>query len=256
MQRKTKTALMSLAFVFIVVSTACAAFQPTPADPSDPIATVTLTPTATQTLRPSPTLRPTQTPDLAATQQAEEWIAEVQTYYEKGYLNTTNGRLAELEDFSHDWAYLGGYKPLVFIVSVSDFFLSAHFKWNSALQNSDTAGCGFIFGRQPNNDHYVVFLDRTRVDFRISSKGYSTRVKPMRGTGHVKFDYPAEADFTLIVKGTYAYVLVNGEAVSEYALLQNRPIHGDLGLTVLSGTNRGYGTHCEMTDLHLWIPNE
>ena len=33
-------------------------------------------------------------------------------------------------------------------------------------------------------------------------------------------------------------------------------MNGNLGLTVLSGTNRGYGTRCEMTDLHLWIPDE
>jgi len=186
----------------------------------------------------------------------EELIDEVQTYYEKGYLATTDGRFTKLEDFSYDWAYLGGYQPLVFVVSASDFFLSAHFKWDSALRNSDTSGCGFIFGRQPNDDHYAVFLDRAKVDFRISANRHSTRVKPIHGTGQVKFDYPAEADFALVVKGAYAYVLVNGEVIGEYPLAQSRPLRGDVGLTVLSGTNKDYGTHCEMTDLHLWIPND
>ena len=39
-------------------------------------------------------------------------------------------------------------------------------------------------------------------------------------------------------------------------LLQSRPRLGKLGLTVLPGTDRDYGTRCEMTDLRLWIPKE
>jgi hypothetical protein len=161
-----------------------------------------------------------------------------------------------LDDFSYDWAQLGWYRHFPLPDSASDFFLSAHFEWNSAFQNSDISGCGFIFGVQPNNDHYAVFLDRQNVLFLITDArlGFSKPVSPTRGTGIVKFDYPAEADFTLIVKGTYAYVLVNGEVVGEYTLAQSRLARGGLALTVLSGTNKDYGTRCEMTDLHLWTP--
>lgn len=238
----------------MTVSLACAALQPTSAP--FPTSTPTIASTATNTPRPSPTLRPTWTPDAAATQHIERLNAEVQSYYEKGYLDTTDGKLTELQDFSYDWARLGAYKVLLLIDSVSDFFLSAHFKWNSAYPNSDTSGCGFIFGLQPNNDHYAVFLDRQVIDFRIRNLelGYSTRVKPVRGLGQVKFDYPAEADFTLIVKKDRAYVLVNGEVVSEYLL--PGPLRGDVGLSVLSGTNKDFGTHCEMSQLRLWTPNE
>jgi hypothetical protein len=255
-KRKTLYLLLQFILVPILISIACASTPSTLAGTSEPTSTITPAPSATQTLRPSPTPRPTWTPDLAATEHIEQLNAEVQAYYEKGYLTRPDGTLAELEDFRHTWAYLGAYQPLVYIISVTDFFLSAHFEWDSALQNSDTAGCGFIFGRQPNNDHYVVFLDRSKVDFRISSQGYSTRVTPLRGSGQVRFDYPAAADFTLIVNGATAYVLVNGEVVGEYMLEPTRLVRGDLGLTVLSGTNKGYGTRCEMTDLRLWIPNE
>jgi len=256
MQRKTRTPIAAFVSVLILVCLACGISQPTPTSTPKPPSTIT--PTPTNTPRPSPTPRPTQTPNLAATQHIEELIDEVQTYYEKGYLATTDGRFIELEDFSYDWAQLGSYKFLRLPVSASDFFLSAHFKWNSALKTSGTSGCGFIFGVQPNDDHYAVFLDRTKIEFRIRNLelGYSTNVKPTRVTGKVKFDYPAEADFTLIVKGDYAYVLVNGEVISEYTLLQGRELRGELGLTVLSGTNKDYGTRCEMTDLHLWIPNK
>ena len=137
---------------------------------------------------------------------------------------------------------MGYYNWLPLRDTASDFFLSAHFKWNSAFKNSDISGCGFIFGLQSNDDHYAVFLDRQKVLFLITDNavGFSRPVTPTRGTGIVKFDYPAEADFTLIVKEAYAYVLVDGEVVGEYTLAHSRSSKGGLGLTVLSGTNKDY----------------
>ncbi len=258
MQRKLPHPLLSFVFILIVVSLACSTAQPTTISTPQPTATPTKAATPTNTPRPSPTPRPTRTPNLAATQYAEELNAEVKAYYDKGYLTTTDGRFVVLDDFNYDWAQLGWYNWLPLKDSVSDFFLSGHFKWDSAFKNSDISGCGFIFGLQPNDDHYAVFLDRAKIFFLITDHalGYSKPMSPTRGTGRVKFDYPAEADFTLIVKDAYAYVLVNGEVVSEYTLAQSRSLQGDLGLTVLSGTNRDYGTHCEMTNLHLWVPQE
>lgn len=249
-------------FGTILISLACAALQPTPVAPPTPqpsqTATQTSTPTASQTPRPSPTLRSTWTPDLAATLHAAELNGQIEDYYSKGLLSTRHGRMRELEDFRSDWAQMGWYNWLPLGDSASDFFLSAHFKWDSAVPTSDTAGCGFIFGRQPNDDHYAVFLDRERVFFLITDRaaGYSRPVRPTRGTGLVDFEYPAEADIALIVKGVTAYVLVNGEDVGEYTLSRSRSPHGSLGLTVLSGTNKDYGTRCEMTNLRLWTPLE
>lgn len=258
MQGKNRIAVISFISALILISPACSTSVAQPTLTSTPEPTVTNTVIPTNTPTPSATPRPTQTPNLAATQRAEELNTEVQEYFEKGYLATTNGRSKELDDFSYEWAQLGWYNWLPLNESASDFFLSAHFKWDSAYQNSDISGCGFIFSIQENNDHYAVFLDRSRVFFLITDRnlGYSKRVAPTRGTASVDFDYPAEADFTLIVNGHYAYVLVDGEVVGEYTLAQSRPMHGNLGLTVLSGTNRDYGTRCEMTNLHLWIPNQ
>jgi hypothetical protein len=194
---------------------------------------------------------------MTATEQAEQLDREVQNFFEKGYLATTEGQYIEFGDFSYEWAQLGFYNWLPIADSVGDFHMSAHFKWDSALKNSDTAGCGFIFGIQPNDDHYAIFLDRTKVYFLITDRtvGFSRTVTPTRGTGQVKFEYPAEADFTLIVNGISAYVLVDGEMVGEYTLAKSRAPIGGLGLSVLSGTNKGYGTRCEMTELRLWLPN-
>jgi hypothetical protein len=257
MQHKSLNPFVAFALILAFVSLACATTaQPTPTNTPPPTATSTETATPTKTPRPSATPRPTRTPNLAATQLVEELNAEAQAFYDKGYLATADGKFKELDDFSYDWAQMGWYNWLPVSSSASDFYLSASFKWNSALKNSDTAGCGFIFDLQPNDDHYAVFLDRTKVLFLITDHalGFSKPVTPTRGTGRVKFDYPAQADFTLIVKGAYAYVLVNNEVVGEYTLAQSRSLEGGLGLTVLSGTNKDYGTHCEMTNLHLWQP--
>jgi hypothetical protein len=258
MQRRTLNPFLSLILLLILISVACS----TSAAPPTPAPTRTLEPTATNTIeptntpRPSPTPRPTKTPNLAATQRSEELNAEVQTYFEQGYLATTEGRFREFEDFSYDWAQLGWYQWLPLPEKASDFFLSAHFEWSSAYQSADTSGCGFIFAIQENEDHYAVFLDRAKVLFLMTDRalGFSKPVGTTRGTGIVKFGNPAEADFTLIVKGTYAYVLVDGEVLGEYSLSQSRSMRGNIGLTVLSGTNRDYGTRCEMTNLRLWIP--
>jgi hypothetical protein len=70
------------------------------------------------------------------------------------------------------------------------------------------------------------------------------------------FDEPVEADFTLIVKGISAYVLVDDVLVGEYTLSQSKNLRGGLGLTLLSGTNKDFGTRCEMTDIHVWTPRD
>lgn len=256
MQCKKLNPIISYILALILISLACGAVQPTHTSTPEPTATNTAVPTNTP--RPSPTPRPTQIPDFAATQHAEELNAEVQEYFDKSYLKTNEGNVTELEDFSYDWAQLGWYNWLPLGEAASEFFLSAHFKWDSAFKNSDISGCGFIFSLQENDDHYAVFLDRSKVFFLITdrARGFSSPVSPTRGTGIVDFDYPAEADFTLIVKDHSAYVLVDGEVVGEYTLAQSRSLRGNLGLTVLSGTNRDYGTRCEMTDLHLWVPKE
>lgn len=206
------------------------------------------------------TPKATRTPNLAATQQMEEWNAEVQRYFEAGYLTTPEGKFIRYNDFVKEWAQLNWYQWWTLSITASDFYMSAHFKWSSAYRSADISGCGFAFAIQDNGDNYAVFLDRSQVYFIDNDQSYSG-YRPMgrtRGTGRVNFgnpaDKPAEADFTLIVKDAYAYVLVDGEVVSEYTLAQSRPLRGNVGLTLLSGTNKDFGTRCEITNLHLWIP--
>jgi len=240
------------------------AFQPTPTlaatDTPAPTATITLTPTNTP--RPSPTPRPTKTPNLAATERMDGFNAEAQSYFDKGYLKTADGQIKEIDDFNFDWAQLGWYNWLALDETVTDFYISAHAEWSSAFRNADTSGCGFLFAVQDNGDHYAVFLDRSQILFLNADQtaSYSRKVGLTRGSGRVNFkdpaDQPLAADFTLIVNGTHAYVLVNGTMVGEYTLAQSKILKGDIGLSLLSGTNKDYGTRCKMTDIHIWTPTD
>jgi len=262
--RKVRLSLSVLLILAFVLSACGAIAQPptaTPASTNTPQPTATITQTPTNTPRPSPTPRPTKTPNLAATERMDEFNSQTQSYFEKGYLATADGEIKEIDDFAFDWAQLNWYNWLPLGEEASDFYLSAHVKWSSAYRNADTSGCGFIFAIQENGDHYAVFLDQSRIFFLNAdqSSGYSRPVGLTRGTGRVDFDNPAdspqEADFAVIVNGTYTYVLVNGEVVGEYTLAKSKVLRGDIGLSLLSGTNKDYGTRCEMTDIHAWIPN-
>lgn len=256
MFRRRRFAFFSFTSVIVIASLACGTTPAPATNTPAPTETDTAVPTRTATPSPTATLRPTRTPNLAATARAEELQNEVASYLERGYISTDQGRFRELDDYVNEWAQLGWYNWLPIGRTEGDFFLSAHFAWTSAIESSNTAGCGFIFSLQENGDHYAVFLDRSIVFFLITdrSRGFSRPVSPIRGSGRVDFDYPAEAAFTLSVKGNTAYILVDDNFVGQYGLARSRPIAGDLGLTVLSGTNRDFGTRCEMTNLHLWTP--
>lgn len=262
MKTQKASSLLVVLFILALVQYACGALvaEPIATSTPQPTATETLVPTETST--PTATPRPTRTPNLTATQRIEDYNAEVQKYFDLGYLSTVNGRFIRYGDrLQEDWAQLGWYQWWVEDDTVSDFFMSAHFEWSSAYRSADDSGCGFVFAVQENDDHYAVFLDRSHIIFLDSDSAYyySRNVGLTSGTGRVKFANPAdqrvEADFTIIVMDAYTYVLVDGEVVGEYTLSQSKILRGKLGTALLSGTNKGYGTRCTMTNTHVWIPD-
>ena len=260
MQRSPQTICVLFVLVLILISLACATSQPTPTSTPEPTATKTvIPPTKTNTPRPSPTPQPTRTPNLTATQQFEEWSTEAQSYVDAGYLTTSEGKFYKLDNFSEEWAQLGWYSSWRINISATDFFMSGRLRWSSAYRSADISGCGFVFAEQENGDHYAVFLDKSKVLF-VETEEYYYPIGPTRGTGRVNFgnpfDHAVEADLTLIVQDAYAYVLVDGKLVGEYTLSQSKILTGTVGLALLSGTNKDFGTRCIITNLHLWVPNE
>lgn len=208
----------------------------------------------TRTPKPTSTPEPTITPDVVATQLYEDFYLTLQKFEEKGYVETIEGDIVEYAPFEEEWAQLGWYQWWDFDEEpIGDFLFSSHFSWSVAHSTPETSGCGIVFGFQENSDHYVVFLDQHRILFLMARGSSVYEVGKTRGSGRTNFANPAEADFALAVNGQKAYVSVDGD-VTEYTLSMDQTSTGQLAITLLSGTNRDYGTRCEATDIMLWTP--
>lgn len=253
MQHKRTMQILLHLLLGILVLSACTTFAP-PAIPTDtPQPTATVTKTATITPSPTSTPRPTKTPNLVATQRYDAMYDHVLEFVEKGYLDSTDGHYFELDDFSASLAQINYYQKYSMRKTASSFIFAAHFKWSTATKTPDISGCGVVFGLQPNNDHFAVFLDKSILRFLQSDSGRNKRYGKTSGTDSYKFENPDEADFMLAVSQSNAYVFVDDYDVVVYTLPQNVVVRGELAYSLRSGTNKDYGTRCEMTDVRLWI---
>ncbi len=242
---------LAILFWLIVFTQACTGLSGNlPATPSS----TPRPPTAT--LIPSSTPPPTATRDLAATQVYQDFYSQVLKYQQLGYFSSTNGTYATLFDFSKNWSQINWYQWVTTNQILTDFVLNAHFTWYTASPTPEYSGCGFVFAIQDNNDHYAVFLDQSRIVFYHERKAvgpYSTEVGKTKGSGRVNITGDTkEADFSLIVSGSSAYVHVNQQFIGEYTLAEDSPLQGRLAYSVLSGTNKAYGTQCMITRIQIW----
>jgi hypothetical protein len=207
--------------------------------------------TPTNTAIPTSTPSPTATPNVAATKQIEDFNAVLQGFKDKGYVAGTEGNIAHLDDFNQDWSQLGWYQWLPQQDVKTDFVFKGHISWSTASDTPDISGCGIVFGLQENKDHYAVFIDKGRILFLMGRGSHVYNVGKTRGSGRLSFGDPAEADLVVSVKGRSAYVSVDGN-VTEYTLSQDQTTSGTFALSILSGTNKDYGTRCAMTNMLLW----
>lgn len=70
-------------------------------------------------------------------------------------------------------------------------------------------------------------------------------------SGHLKWSTATETS-DLVVYQTHAYVYVDGAFIGEYTLSQDKPLKGSFGYGIISGTNKDYGTRCEITNAGVW----
>jgi len=223
------------------------------ASTSTSMAKATHTPIPTNTQAPSKTPKPTATPDIMATQQYDALLSALETFEKKGYVSSSAGEVIEFESFTEDWAQMDWFQWWTYDLVANEFLFKSHFKWKTAISTPEESGCGIVFGLQENGDFYSVFLTSNRILFFMSRGSSLYEVGKTRGSGRTDFGNPAEAEFILSVKDQKAFVSVDGE-FTEYTLSVDQTTEGEIALSLLSGTNRDYGTRCEMTDTFVWIP--
>lgn len=208
--------------------------------------TSTSTPIPTATTRPSITPSPTSTPNLAATQQYESVFALVQGYFKDGNVPSMNTAPIYLQDYSDSLAEDGSYQWATVGLNVKNFILSTHITMTTANSLSIRTGCGIAF-RDHDRFHDIVYVQQNGKASYI----FSTFKESAQYFGEVS--NPAELDYVLIVKGKSVVLFIDGKQ----ALTFDRSVEvaGDVGFTIVSGSNEDFGSRCEFKDTVLWTIN-
>ena len=186
-----------------------------------------------------------------ATAEAGSMWTLVTDLHRRGILNDAQGKYQALQPFEASWAQIDYYDFLPTGHSPGDFVLRADVQWESASERANfwNSGCGFVFRMNARGDHYLVFLGLDgnlylyrKLDQVISRLGSGSYREEIRVSG--------SSQITLAVEGQWMTVFVNGEQV--YRQSDDTFSAGLLGYALASGTNKDFGTRCEMTNVELW----
>jgi hypothetical protein len=229
----------------ILVNLACSSAQqiiqgtPTPTLTS----TFTLTPTSTSTPTVTPTFTPT--PNLIATQQVEAFLPLVQAYFDQGLITTTDGIYRRLDDHVDSLAIEDNYRWYKMGLDIRNFIIKSHITLTTANNPSPKSGCGIAF-RVLGDFANVVFLAQD------GNAYYMTNNEVFYNQYYGKVANPAEFDIVLVTKEKKLTLFVNEKEALTYETFLETYV-GDIGLTVMSGSDKGFGTRCEFKDNELWV---
>jgi len=222
----------------------------TPAYTATPAHTATPEPTATKTPLPSPTPRPSPTHNLEATKQYEDMASKVKEYYQAGYVSTDQGTYKRLKPYWDSWAQIDWYQWVTVNSSPTNFIIRSEVSWESASKSPNPSGCGYVFRLRDENNHYMVFISTDGyIHASLVHSGYFDNMgKAYYGQAATK----GKETVTLIVEGTSFRVLVNDKSIKSFEGLQSDLFDGNLAYTIVSGTNKDFGTHCMFDKTDLW----
>jgi len=186
-----------------------------------------------------------------ATAQAQGMAQLVEQLVAEGTVDSINGQYYWMEDFNETWAQISWYQWWDTGIEPADFVISAHTEWESASKTANwfESGCGFVFHEQDADNHYMIFL---ALDGNVYLKGYVNGIYREFGKEYAgKIDHlKGGADIVLAVDGPRITYYVNGVKVLQR---ENEEIReGKLALTLVSGTNKDYGTRCEISNIEIW----
>jgi len=191
-----------------------------------------------------------------ATAQAESLSALAAQLAQDGYLTRSDGQYWQLDDFSESWAQINWYQWWWTGYTPSDFVVRANFHWNSASTTANwfNSGCGFVFREASSEpyDHYLAYLGLDGVVY--IERARNGALASLGSGNYGRLDLPeGEAEFVLAADGNKFTAYVNGKRV--LTVLDGGRSEGNLNYTLISGTNRDYGTLCEITEGELWELN-
>lgn len=192
-----------------------------------------------------------------ATSTAAPMAGAVQRLVSEGYLTQGNGYFEPLLDFFREWAQINWYQWYPTGKAPADFVVRAEVVWQSASDKANwfNSGCGFVFRETPREgsdtalNHYLAYLGLDGVVYM--SRQTNSQFLELGQAKYGTVDVPeGRAHIMLAVQGDQFHFFVNDQHVltrQDGALTA-----GNLNYTLLSGTNRDFGTRCEMTQVGLW----
>jgi len=227
-----------------------------------PSKTPTITPSPTRDFQATLAIRETNVAKTATsaafqkTQNANPMAELVEKLYNDGYITTKDGTFSKLDNFSEQWAkldwyqywYQGDEKYANFVLSFSARMQSA-----SDKANWHHAGCGVVFRHVDNENHLFLIIAQNGI--MSLRKRVKDVVYLVRDSKKYSSQIPVENVYVnLIVDGMNVIIFADGNPILEARdpLLGSTLREGRLAFSVMSGTNKGYGTRCSMTDIWLW----
>jgi hypothetical protein len=202
----------------------------------------------------APSVEATSTPavDSSATQQAQAFLGIVQQLLDEGIINTKDGEYHRLDDFNESWAQLGYYQWWKTGYSPENFILSADIAWESASDRANwpEAGCGIVFSEDNESDHHLAYLSLD--GFGRLAQISRGQWKNLAAQRYGNLSVPnGDAKIMLVVSDQRINFYVNGQRVVN--AYDGSLDSGNLALTLLSGTNKDFGTRCRMSNIDLFI---
>jgi len=187
-----------------------------------------------------------------ATSYAVAFLEVIQQLSETGVLTSTDGYYRHPKNFDQSWAQLGWYRWWHSGYAAENFVLSADVSWQSASNTADwySAGCGIVFSENDKDNHHLAYfsLDGYGVLARINKGDW----KYLAAERYGKVSTPdGNAKVMLVVDDKRINFYVNDKLVT--TAYDNSLNDGNIAFTLLSGTNKNYGTRCKMTNIDLFL---
>jgi hypothetical protein len=269
--RRIAQLLVLLVFVLMACKLAeqsplIATATPIPSATSEPTATTLPTDTPAPTVDSAatqaalaPTLPPTQPPQTVSTTAPTEVprpsqgnTAVLEMMSSDGAIGSTEGEYYRVDSYDESWAQIGWYQWFPTGYSGENFAISASSAWESASDKANwpEAGCGFVFSLTDKDNHMLAYLGLDGF-VRI---GQVTRgnYKALATQRYGKVSIPnGDAKIALAVYNKRVSFYVNNQRVANANATSLAS--GDIALTLLSGTNKDFGTRCQLTDIDLWV---
>lgn len=187
-----------------------------------------------------------------ATVHAEEVAAEIDGLYQAGIIDTAEGDYYHLEDFDQSWAQLNYYQWWPTGHAAENFVMAGDAFVSSASDNANwfDSACGISFALQDNENHDVVWIAMDGRAYLMSVHKNVRRLLEIDKWGQAtKTNF--EVHYMLVVNDKRVILYIDDQEV--LSIYDGLIGPGMIANTLVSGTNKNYGTRCKLSNIDLWI---